>query len=278
MAPESESLSELERVACYVCGARESQPWAEENGFFAVRCRECGLVYVNPCPTRGSISLAAQSGLHSGEATLDETGARDAGKVKHYQQRLRAVFDAGVLARMPGARWLDIGCGFGEFLEALQLESAGALATVGSEPNERKATAARSRGLDVTFRELSREAPGYAFVSLLNVFSHLPDPPELLRQLAGLLEPGGQLLLQTGNWAELERVNVPDRLHLPDHLSFASEPLVTRVLEAAGFSEISVLRYPMFPPSVFARLRNLGQSTPTAVASDLWFRARVKPR
>ncbi len=269
---------DLERVACYVCGGLESQPWAEENGFSAVRCSACGLVYVNPRPTRGSISLAAQSGLHAGAAMLDETGARDARKVKHYQQRLRALFEAGALAQRPGARWLDIGCGFGEFLEALSIESAGRLLTVGSEPNERKAAAARSRGLDVTFREASTEVPGYAFVSLLNVFSHLPDPLELLRQLADLLEPGGQLVLQTGNWAELERQQVPDRLHLPDHLSFASEKLVRRVLAAAGFSEISVLRYPMFRAGLLARLRNLGQTAPTAVASDLWVRARVRSR
>ncbi len=278
MSSAFEPPIEIESVACYVCGARESQPWAEENGFLAVRCNECGLVYVNPRPTRGSISLAAQSGLHAGEAMVDETGARDAGKVKHYQQRLRALFDAGALARKARARWLDIGCGFGEFLEALQLESAGALSTVGSEPNVHKATAARSRGLDVTFRELSREAPGYSFVSLLNVFSHLPDPPELLRQLAGLLDPGGQLVLQTGNWAELERVNVPDRLHLPDHLSFASEKLVRRLLEAAGFSEIAVQRYPMFRPGILARLRGLGDRAPATVASDLWFKARVNSR
>jgi SAM-dependent methyltransferase len=204
MPPGVESLPELETVACYVCGARESSPWAEENGFLAVRCRMCGLIYVNPRPTRGSISRAAQSGLHAGSATVDETGARDAGKVKLYQRRLRALFEAGALAKRPGARWLDIGCGFGEFLEALKLESAGRLSTIGSEPNERKAAAARGRGLDVTFRELSTEPPGYAFVSLLNVFSHLPDPLEFLGQLAGLLEPGGQLVLQTGNWAELD--------------------------------------------------------------------------
>jgi SAM-dependent methyltransferase len=276
MSPLVESLPELESVACYVCGARESQPWAEENGYSAVRCRGCGLVYVNPRPTRDSISLAAQSGLHAGSATLDETGARDARKVKHYQQRLRALFDAGALAQKPGARWLDIGCGFGEFLEALKLESAGRLSSFGSEPNERKAAVARNRGLDVTFRDVSTEARGYAFVSLLNVFSHLPEPPELLRQLAGLLEPGGQLVLQTGNWAELERQQISDRLHLPDHLSFASEELVKRVLEASGFTDISVLRYPMFRPSLLARLRGLGQTAPTAVACDLWFRARLR--
>ncbi len=267
----------LESVPCYVCGSSHSSPWAVENGFTALRCQECRLVYVSPRPTRESITLAAQSGLHEGAATMDETGERDAGKVSTYQKRLRALFEASELVGATGARWLDIGCGFGELLEALHLESAGKLLLAGSEPNARKAAAARARGLDVTFRDLENETTGYDFISLLNVFSHLPDPPELLRRLRGLLGTRGQLLLQTGNWAELERSAIPDRLHLPDHLSFGSEALLRRLLLDAGFSVERVLRLPMFRPSLLQRLLGKKQE-PGGVACDLWFRARVRAR
>lgn len=266
--------TDLESVACYVCGSSGSSPWAQENGFQAVRCTGCELVYVSPRPTRASISLAAQSGLHEGHTTTDETGARDPGKVKGYRERLRALYGTAGLVERRGARWLDIGCGFGEFLEALRLESDGGLVTCGSEPNQRKASSARSRGLDVTFRDLASENTTYDYVSLLNVFSHLPHPPELLQQLRTKLRSGGEVVLQTGNWAELERDTIPDRLHLPDHLSFGSEPIVRRVFEACGFSVVSVLRYPMFRPPLWARV--LGRAAPAGGACDLWFRARVR--
>lgn len=265
----------VEQVACYVCGERHHQPWAEENGFSAVRCGGCGLVYVNPRPTRAVISRAAQSGLHEGAVTQDETGRRDSRKISLFRGRLAALFEARELERR-GGRWLDVGCGFGEFLEALGLESAGALDVLGSEPNERKAAAARARGLDVSFRDLAAEPSGYGFISLLNVFSHVPEPPELLRQLRALLEPGGELVLETGNWAELERPQITDRLHLPDHLSFASEALLRRLLEANGFEVLRVLRYPMFKPSLLRRLLPAQfQPAPAAAACDLWFRARA---
>ncbi len=276
MSEQSPPPAPLESVACYVCEATEHRPWAAENGFYAVRCKGCGLVYVNPRPTRKSISLAAQSGLHAGQTTTDETGARDPGKVKRYRERLRALYGTANLPDERGARWLDIGCGFGEFLEALGLESRGALLTVGSEPNERKASAARSRGLDVSFRDLASETMPYDFVSLLNVFSHLPAPPELLQQLRGNMHPGAELVLQTGNWAELERAAIPDRLHLPDHLSFGSEPILRRLLETSGFAVVSVLRYPMFRPNWWARLS--GKPAATGGACDLWFRARMLAR
>lgn len=269
--------TDLESVACYVCGATDSRPWAEENGFQAVRCAACSLVYVTPRPSRASISRAAQCGLHEGQTTTDETGARDAGKVKRYRERLRALYGQAGLTEKRGARWLDIGCGFGEFLEALALESQGRLVTFGSEPNERKASSARSRGLDVSFRDFANEKVEYEFVSLLNVFSHLPHPPELLQALRLRMCAGGELVLQTGNWAELERAAIPDRLHLPDHLSFGSEELIRRVLEASGFSVVLVHRYPMFRPSVWQRLTAMAAGMPQASgACDLWFRARVR--
>jgi SAM-dependent methyltransferase len=275
MSMNAEQQPPMERVACYVCGEHRHQPWAQENGFHAVRCQGCGLVYVNPRPTRAAISRAAQSGLHEGAVTQDETGQRDARKVALYLERLGALYEPRELERR-GGRWFDVGCGFGEFLEALVVESAGALGVVGSEPNERKAAAARARGLDVSFRDLNTEQAGYGFISLLNVFSHVPAPPELLDQRHGLLEPGGELVLETGNWAELERRQIKDRLHLPDHLSFASEALLRRLLEAAGFEVLSVMRYPMSKASLLRRLLPAQfRAAPETTACDLWFRARV---
>ncbi|HEX2871206.1 MAG TPA: class I SAM-dependent methyltransferase [Polyangiaceae bacterium] len=214
--------------------------------------------------------------MHEGQKTTDETGARDVGKVKRHQERLGALYGEAGLTERRDARWLDIGCGFGEFLEALALESQGGLVTFGSEPNERKASSARSRGLDVSFRDFENEDLEYDFVSLLNVFSHLPHPPELLQQLHRRMSAGGELVLQTGNWAELDRSAIPDRLHLPDHLSFGSERIVRRVLEAAGFSVVAVLRYPMFRRSAWSRLLGKAKAPPGG-ACDLWFRARRLP-
>ncbi|HKY37290.1 MAG TPA: methyltransferase domain-containing protein [Polyangiaceae bacterium] len=269
-------MRDLENVACYVCGITDSRPWAEENGFSAVRCVGCGLVYVNPRPTRSAISRAAQSGMHEGARTLDETGGRDGRKVGAYRRRLQALFAPSELAQRGSRVWLDFGCGFGEFLEALQLESDGQLSLRGSEPNERKATAARARGFAVSFRDLAQEERRYAFISMLNVFSHLPDPPQLLALLRCLLLPAGELLLQTGNWAELERSAIRDRLHLPDHLSFASESIIRRLLDAAGFQLLSVQRYPMFSGGFLRHLvPTRFRAENTTQPCDLWFRARL---
>ena len=84
----------------------------------------------------------------------------------------------------------------------------------------------------------------YDVLSLLNVFSHLPDPPATLERWGRLVRPGGELLLQTGDTADLPARAHPRPLYLPDHLSFASEAIVVGLLEGCGFDPIEVRKYP----------------------------------
>jgi len=263
-------------ASCYVCGSDERKPWATENGHHAVRCADCGLVYVSPRPRLEDISRAAQTGLHAGEKELAVTGAYGGRRrVEHYLARLADLYGRAYF-HGAGERWLDVGAGFGEFLEALGEASGGALKTRGLEPNEAKAASARERRLNVTFAELSALGERYHHVSLLNVFSHLPEPPAMLRTLRDLLEPSGELLLQTGNFAELERSEIPVSLDLPDHLSFANERLLRRVLDATGFGVVTVKAYPMFPPPQRGVLGRRG--TPAGrQCLDVWVRARRLP-
>jgi SAM-dependent methyltransferase len=264
----------LERVPCYLCGSEAGTAWATENGFDVQRCSGCGLLYVNPRPALATIDKATECGMHRGDETLN-VSSRHGGerRVRAYERKLADLYPGDRL-RGCSARWLDVGCGHGEFIEALGRASGNTLRVVGSEPNRIKAAAARERGLDVSFRDFDAETQRYDYVSLLNVYSHLPNPPAFLRRLRTLLEPGGEFVLQTGNWAELERSDIGDQLNLPDHLSFASEELVDRALRQAGFDVLSVHRYPVAPRGIVRRVQNAFRRPTGAGTCDLWFRAR----
>jgi len=262
-------------VHCYVCGSPDHRPWASENGHQAVRCRDCGLVYVNPRPALEDISRAAQTGMHAGERSLAVTGSYGGPKRHaHYLSRLSDLFGPGYF-HGSGERWLDVGAGFGELIETLAIASGGTLRARGLEPNQTKAASARARNLDVSFFDAKAPGERFHYISLLNVFSHLPDPPTTLAELALLLEPGGELVLQTGNFAELDPEEIPVRLELPDHLSFASERLLRRVLDRAGYELVRFRSYPMYPaPRRRAVLRRSAATVPERQCLDLWLRAR----
>ena len=133
----------------------------------------------------------------------------------------------------------------------MQKYSNGQIILKGTEPNIYKRQSATTRGLDVSFLDLKRHQEKYDVISLLNVYSHLPDPVEFLNDLKQLLNPGGELLLETGDTADLPAEDHYRPFYLPDHLSFASKKIVADLLRRQGFKIITIKRYP-FPkrPSI----------------------------
>ena len=261
----------LEHVPCPYCGSAAYTTWAEENGNVAVQCDACRFVYVNPRPPRDTIDEAAQTGLHETErGALDvvgKLGFRRA-KVRMFRQRLPALFPEDVLRTRP-VRWLDVGAGFGELVAAVRSLAHEAAQIEGIEPCRPKVEVARRHGLAVSSRSLQELPAPYDAVSLINVFSHLPDPAGFLTDLKRHLVPGGDLVLVTGNGADMARSAYPDPLYLPDHLVFAGQTHVRGLLERLGFEVVCIQAYPQFLPEArpLVLLKNLvkkAQGRPTA--------------
>lgn len=231
------------RASCYYCGGARSQPFAAENGFTLVKCAGCGLLYVSPRPREEDIAEAVRQGLHPGNL---ETNARFyPPRLWEFRHILRDLYGPELSARR--RTWLDVGCGHGEFLLALQGVAGPQVTATGSEPNDHKRRSAQSRGLDVSFIPLEADTRRYDCVSLLNVYSHLPDPVRFMELLRERLVPGGELVLETGDVSGLTPETMFRPMYLPDHLSFATEPIVTGLLERTGFRVVKVRRYPAFP-------------------------------
>lgn len=234
--------SSVETVPCYYCGSTEGAVWGEENGYHALKCAECGLVYVTPRPRHEDIDEAARTGEHATErGSLSVTGRYRESRVRRHKRIVAAMF--GDFAGRGRLRWLDVGAGFGELVKAVTLVFPGAEVT-GVEPNEAKRLAARKHGVDLSEASLA-ELPGRSFdvVSLMNVWSHLPDPGEFLAEVRPLVAEGGCVLIQTGTGGELDSSEeYPDALLLPDHLSFAGEDHVVGILERTGFAVEAVER------------------------------------
>jgi SAM-dependent methyltransferase len=264
----------LRSVPCYHCGSRDGGFYAAENGFELVKCTGCGLLYVNPRPDDREIDEAHQLGLHEGEQAFDATGWYHPEKVGEYLEVLRDFFPEGLAD--PEPRWLDIGCGFGEFLTALARWSRGGVLATGVEPNVRKRQAAQKRGVDVTYFDLETHGGRYDVLSALNVYSHLPDPPATLARWKRLLEPGGELLLQTGDTAHLPAAVHYRPFYLPDHLSFASEGIVCGILERLGFEVLGVRKYPFVRPSPASWLRETAKLLVPGKVSRLRYLIRYR--
>lgn len=233
--------SGLVAVDCPYCRSNRHTPWAEERGYHVVRCADCAFLYVNPAPPPDSISDAVRTGFHGDEADgLDVRARRLDSKVAHYR-RLFGPMLADIWARGKPIRWLDVGAGYGELVEAIS-----GLAPVGSiieglEPMEPKAKAGRARGLAIKNSYLTRDHPTVDFVSSINVFSHIPDYRSFLADVKAVLNPGGEMIIETGNLADVaERHHFAGELGLPDHLTFAGKAHLAGFLEEVGLRIVDI--------------------------------------
>jgi SAM-dependent methyltransferase len=267
-----------------LCKATRTTPWATENGFDAVKCAECGLIYVNPRPSLDIIDQAVRAGAHTEESlALDVTARRTPRNVARYKRLIGQMF-ADVMAKDQPISWLDVGAGYGEVVEAVTQIAPGGSRVAGIEPMKPKVDWAKAHGLQVQQGYLSDVKDKYGFASVMNVFSHIPDFHAFLSEIKRVLAPNGEVLIETGNVADIgDRRLFPNELALPDHLVFGGEAHVRRFLAEAGFAVLQVKRFRIdgaahFAKSVVKRLmgRPVTVRLPyTSPTRTVLFRARL---
>jgi hypothetical protein len=106
---------ELEYVNCIICGKDDTKlvfkardRWFDLPGEFnIVKCKHCGLVYLNPRPTKKSISFYYPEGYEPHKSSQPSQWKRKLWKayINLFGQ------DPYSLNNLPKGRVLDIGCG-----------------------------------------------------------------------------------------------------------------------------------------------------------------------
>jgi SAM-dependent methyltransferase len=206
MPVEEAARADLEVVACNLCGSSDHETiYAARPDLVRdvdlgrkfrasgdelltqplVRCRQCGLRFVNP-----RIAAPAMLDGYASGSDPEYVSQMDA-RVRTFRRGLPEI------ERLAGGRGrlLDVGCAAGAFLKAAT--DAGWDA-VGIEPNAWLAAwGAEHYGVTILVGSLDDVALSGPFdvVTLWDVIEHTPDPMHVLRRLNGLLRPGGLLIV-----------------------------------------------------------------------------------
>jgi SAM-dependent methyltransferase len=143
--------------------------------------------------------------------------------------------------RLAGSRGacLDIGCGDGDFLAALQ--TLGWSVTGCELPGPAFQRASERLPGRIVAASTLRDLPDSSFdlVSLWQVFEHLPNPRDVLHEIHRLLKPGGRLVVAVPNPSAWQaRWGGRHWLHLdpPRHLHLATPLQLRNLLHDAGFA------------------------------------------
>lgn len=220
---------------CPLCSAGPPLPHREEAGHRYLRCGRCGFVFLFPQPSAGELARLYQG--HEGSTFHHGAEIREAYE-KRLEARLRLRVVWPILRTAPERSALEVGCGAGYLLD--HLRQAG-WSAAGTEAAETYVEFARGTlGLEV-----GREPPPgrrFGAILLFDVLSHLPDPAARLAEFRDLLLPGGALILETGNAAELD----PGRagpLGAPEHVGHFTESCLRRLLARLGYRDVQIRRF-----------------------------------
>ncbi len=245
-------LTAADRLAAARTGLSE-QPTAPQAAlvgdvaasFTVVRCRGCGLAYVNPRPTAGEIGRYYPDDYHTARGA---GGAVQRLEDAWRQRQFGEV--AGWLADLRPARGrlLDVGCGSGELLEALRADG---WRVSGVEPSARSAEIARTqRGLDVqiaAFDDAELTDGALDAIVFAAALEHLHDPLTALTRARRLLAPSGLVAVLF-----LPRFDAPQArlfgprwigLDLPRHLYHFDPRTFAAATRAAGLRVVATKPY-----------------------------------
>ena len=259
----------LETIPCNLCGGSETEPLFEiiENitgrseTFNIVRCKACGLCFVNPRPLRETIALyypedsyysyqfnnpASQKQRIRNYILEEQAGyahsGRDGVLVRVAGQLIKRLMKNQILMRIPyrpGGKALDIGCGCGEHL--LWLKNHGWSAVHGVELSLRATQLANEHGLNVFCGELAAACYPenyFDFITIGHTLEHMHDPMMVLKEIHRILKEDGVLVIGVPNFESYEnRVFGKDQSLLnevPRHLYHFSMKTMNAMLKKNG--------------------------------------------
>lgn len=245
MSQQPYPLAEREHCACPLCGADapEATPYAA-RGFAVVRCGGCRLWYLSPRLPEAAMTAAYRSGSYFGGEGI---GYDDYGK---QELSLRATFRrfAAELSRagLAGGKLLEVGCGFGFFLQEAGPYFDWRGGTEFSPPAAERARRSADRVWDGGIDAVPADETFDCIVAL-HVIEHVYDPKAFMGKLLRHLKPAGRCVLAApdmgGFWRKLMGRRWPS-FKYPEHVVFYDADSLRRLMQSAGLSGITPLPYP----------------------------------
>ena len=269
------------RRPCPACG-EVLKPLPSDSRPQGRRCRICGLLFQDAADSPDDRETMVRH--YRSVDPHAKVAASKAGFYRHALQHLAAA--------MPRdrRRLLDVGCGYGYFLEKAKA-SGWAPAGVEIVPEAVDSAMLRVPGAELHCGDLGYAglpAASLDAVTLWDVLCHVESPPAEIEECYRILAPGGIIGIRVRNlthqlwlcrWFFRIRRLCPKFAHRPLHVfhrwTFTPDAL-ERMLAARGFSDIQIQNSPLTAGSPYRygrrdALIGIGKSMAGA-ASDLLFR------
>lgn len=232
-------MARFERIirACPVCEDKDFKRLFSKDGLEFIKCRSCGLVYINPQPADNEISALYSEDYYKPWGLDTDSSVVSEMKIATFDDKLTMVERF-----IKKGRILDIGCATGFFLEAAKRKGWDVF---GVEISPYSAAIAQERfGKDRVFNgplEAASYKDGFFDVVFMSdLVEHVKDLDLFLKEVFRIVKVKGIIAIVTPNIESLSyRIMRKLWPHLKmEHLYYFSPSTMKRLLEREGFNPI----------------------------------------
>jgi len=224
-----------EHTNCMLCGKDETDLLFIKEGFRYVKCKECGLVYVNPRINKNKIEEFYSTGRFTFMFTNLYIPSAKYRQEVLYNERLDFIEQY-----IPNGRLLDVGSAAGHFVESAMKRGWD---TYGIEVGNVGADFAKEKLnlkniYNMTIDEAQFENDFFDVVTVWDVFEHLTEPLNTAKEIHRIIRKNGMIFVYVPNYNSVERYICEEKCDniVPDaHLIYYTPDTIKGLLEKAGF-------------------------------------------
>lgn len=225
-----------QHIKCYICGIEDSVKIFEKEGFDFVKCRKCGLVYVNPRPHETKVKKFYNSRRFEYQFKNLYTKSSSYRKKALYSKRMKWIESFIKTGRM-----LDVGSSTGHFLQVAEKSGWDVSGVEISKYAFEYST--KNLGLknikNCTLTEARFKENWFDVVTVWDTLEHMTDPLENVIEMKRILRPRGMVFAITPNFdsAEVMLFGKDCDTIVPDaHLIYFDLKTLGMLFEKGGFS------------------------------------------
>lgn len=278
-------------VACNFCGSQNRQLVTSgmdyeyevsDDTFQMVKCRDCGLVYMNPRPDLSELPVLypPHYAPYNVESDFDSC-SRDTLYYKYVYWLISTGITYFFERFLPDRKTiaaLDIGCADGHSLNCMKMCRTKTVETFGVDISQKAVQRARENGHTAyvgRFEEIDLPHSSFDVVYAGHVLEHVGDPVAFAAKAYDVLKPGGVFLLFTPNVGSIDAKIFRDRCWgpycFPRHWYLFDRKSMRVLAEKVGFELVQIQDFPTGSTWLYT-MHSIFKSSPRLRhLADKWF-------